>query len=124
MDLCLYDLCDSTLCWSSGLHSHSVNEHGSLEKTNNITTMWLKGLLIGSGVLIAFLIGLVSVMWKRTAVQKTPDSHPNSEPPGCPDEQEYSLLQLPPSSNQPRPEHSDSCTYSDVRIQNTELIIS
>ncbi|KAJ8004072.1 hypothetical protein DPEC_G00154990 [Dallia pectoralis] len=72
---------------------------GSLEKTNNITPMWLKGLLIGSGVLIAFLIGLGSVMWKRTSAQKTHYSHPSSEPPECPDEQEYSVVWLLPSLN-------------------------
>ncbi|XP_019897815.1 uncharacterized protein LOC109614917 [Esox lucius] len=101
------------------LTTNRADEHGALEKTSDFNTMWLKGLLIGSGVWIAFLTGLVSVLWKRAALQKTHDSHRTSDSPGGSDGLEYEVIQLP-LPKRPRPDHSATTTYSEVRNLNPE----
>ncbi|KAK6325506.1 hypothetical protein J4Q44_G00048480 [Coregonus suidteri] len=97
------------------------------EQPRNFNATWLKGLLIGSGVLNAVLILLASailVLWKRAACQKNHDSPPTSKPPERADGPEYEVIQLVPPLRGPRPDRIASTIYSRVQFPNPELTTS
>eukprot|EP00063_Salmo_salar_P032742 XP_014007577.1 PREDICTED: uncharacterized protein LOC106575543 isoform X3 [Salmo salar] len=94
------------------------------EQPRAVNTTWLKGLLIGSGVLNAVLILLlsaISVRWKRAACQKNHDSPPTPEPPERADSLEYDVIQLVHPPRRPRPNCIASTIYSRVQFPNLEL---
>uniref|UniRef100_A0A673XHQ0 Immunoglobulin domain-containing protein n=2 Tax=Salmo trutta TaxID=8032 RepID=A0A673XHQ0_SALTR len=94
------------------------------EQPRDFNTTWLKGLLIGSGVLNAVLILLlsaISVLWKRAACQKNHDSPPTPEPPERADGPEYEVIQLVQTPRGPRPDCIASTIYSRVQFPNPEL---
>uniref|UniRef100_A0A673XHU3 Immunoglobulin domain-containing protein n=1 Tax=Salmo trutta TaxID=8032 RepID=A0A673XHU3_SALTR len=91
------------------------------EQPRDFNTTWLKGLLIGSGVLNAVLILLlsaISVLWKRAACQKNHDSPPTPEPPERADGPEYEVIQLVQTPRGPRPDCIASTIYSRVQFPN------
>eukprot|EP00063_Salmo_salar_P031387 XP_014006222.1 PREDICTED: uncharacterized protein LOC106574728 isoform X2 [Salmo salar] len=94
------------------------------EQPRDFNTTWLKGLLIGSGVLNAVLILLlsaISVLWKRAACQKNHDSPPTPEPPERADGPEYEVIQLVQTPRGPRPDRIAPTIYSRVQFPNPEL---
>ncbi|XP_055786168.1 uncharacterized protein LOC129859934 [Salvelinus fontinalis] len=94
------------------------------EQPRDVNTTWLKGLLIGSGVLNAVLILLlsaISVLWKRAACQKNHDSPPTPEPLERADSLVYEVIQLVPPPRGLRPDRIASTIYSRVQFPNPEL---
>uniref|UniRef100_A0A8C7G9L2 Immunoglobulin domain-containing protein n=1 Tax=Oncorhynchus kisutch TaxID=8019 RepID=A0A8C7G9L2_ONCKI len=115
---------NDSFLFSNGTRLMTPVDPEATEQPREFNTTWLKGLLIGSGVLNAVLILLVSaisVLWKRAACQKNHDSPPTPEPPERTDSLEYEVIQLVPQARGLRPDPIASTIYSRVQFPNHEL---
>eukprot|EP00063_Salmo_salar_P032739 XP_014007574.1 PREDICTED: uncharacterized protein LOC106575543 isoform X1 [Salmo salar] len=115
---------NDNLLFSNGTRLMTTVDPEASEQPRAVNTTWLKGLLIGSGVLNAVLILLlsaISVRWKRAACQKNHDSPPTPEPPERADSLEYDVIQLVHPPRRPRPNCIASTIYSRVQFPNLEL---
>uniref|UniRef100_A0A4W5R879 Ig-like domain-containing protein n=1 Tax=Hucho hucho TaxID=62062 RepID=A0A4W5R879_9TELE len=86
---------NDSLLFSNGTRLMTTVDSKASEQSRDFNTTCLQGLLIGSGFLNAVLILMVSaisVLWKRAACQKNPDSPPTPEPPERADSLEVSVV--------------------------------